>query len=69
MMICLGKDLLRRVMIILVPMTFFIFALGFTFPYSKAPHRVMNPEGFIIIFGVIVVILLIARLVGGLILN
>jgi hypothetical protein len=41
---------------LLVPVTLFVFALGFTFLYSGAPHRIMNPEGFIIIFGIIAVI-------------
>ncbi len=47
---------------LLVPMTLFVFALGFTFLYSGAPHRKMKPEGFIIVFGIIAVIVFIIGL-------
>lgn len=41
---------------LLVPLTIFVFALGFTFFYSGAPHHIMDPDDFIIIFGILAVV-------------
>ena len=44
---------------LLIPMTLSIFLLGFTFLYSGAPHRVMDPGDFIGVFGIVAVVVFI----------